>query len=97
MAEAIVLRAAQAEQKEADWGKLTWHASRALGNSEDMTIGVCRLKPGQSNPKHHHPNCSEVLVVMQGRIRHTVSDTGEEVDMSAGDAITAPAGFAAAW
>lgn len=73
-----------------DWGSLTWFASRPLGNSEDMTIGRCILKPGQSNPRHYHPNCSEVLVVMKGRIRHTDA-TGAETEMKEGDVVNIPA------
>jgi mannose-6-phosphate isomerase-like protein (cupin superfamily) len=56
-----------------------------------MTIGRCVLKPGMANPRHMHPNCSEVLVVMQGRIHHTgPGDT--QVEMAVGDTVTIPAG-----
>jgi quercetin dioxygenase-like cupin family protein len=70
-----------------EWGELTWFANAELGNSEDLTVGRCILHPGQSNPRHHHPNCSEVLVVFQGRIRHTIE--GErEAEMKEGDTVT---------
>jgi quercetin dioxygenase-like cupin family protein len=70
-----------------DWGHLTWWANRELGNSEEMTIGRCVLYPGQSNPRHYHPNCTEILTVISGRIRHTgPSDT--EVEMGPGDTVT---------
>ncbi len=75
-----------------DWGSLSWFASRALGNSSDMTVGKCVIKPGKTNPRHYHPNCSEVLVVMKGRIRHTFNSE-EDVELSAGDTITIPAGI----
>ncbi len=61
---------------EAPWGTLTWYAE--LGNSGDMTVGRCVIRPGAANPLHSHPNCSEVLVVMQGRIAHT-ADRGTTV------------------
>lgn len=73
-----------------DWGNLVWYAGRSLGNSTDLTVGRCTLKPGCSNPRHYHPNCSEILVVMKGRIRHTISDT-EEAEMNEGDTVTIPA------
>jgi quercetin dioxygenase-like cupin family protein len=73
-----------------DWGNLTWFAGRPLGNSTDMTIGRCILKPGQGNPRHYHPNCSEILVVIQGRIEHT-GPGGEKVEMGEGDTVTIPA------
>lgn len=39
-----------------------------------MTAGKCVLKPGAENPLHKHPNCSEVLVVLQGIIEHVSED-----------------------
>lgn len=89
-----VLRAQDAERIEQEWGSLTWYASRALGNSTDMTTGICRLKPGMSNPRHSHPNCSEVLTVLEGRIMHTCDAEGNEVELGPGDTITAPPHYA---
>lgn len=74
----------------ADWGQLTWYAGRKKGNQEDMTVGLCVLRPGYSNPKHSHPNCSEVLVVQKGRIRHTIDSAGNEIEMGEGDTISIP-------
>ena len=65
MEKAIVLRSTQTDSVEADWGSLTWYAGASLGNSQDMTIGRCIIKPGCENPLHSHPNCSEVLVVIK--------------------------------
>lgn len=72
-----------------EWGDLAWYANRGLGNSSELTVGRCRLKPGQGNPRHYHPNCSEVLVVMQGTIVHT-GPGGDDVPMKAGDTVTIP-------
>jgi quercetin dioxygenase-like cupin family protein len=82
-----ILRIDQAEVHPQEWGALTWFANRTLGNSEDVTVGRCLLNPGQSNPRHYHPNCSEVLVVLQGKIRHTI-DNGGETEMNEGDTVT---------
>ena len=72
MDKARILRANECDTVEADWGCLTWYASGGLGNSSDMTVGKCVLRPGRENPLHSHPNCSEVLVVLQGQILHTI-------------------------
>ncbi|MBI2815193.1 MAG: cupin domain-containing protein [Opitutae bacterium] len=72
------------------WGELRWYASAELGNSRTMTTGVARLKPGQSNPRHFHPNCDEVLHVISGRIRHTMNEVS--VEMDAGDTVSIPQG-----
>src|ERR1700760_2330474 len=75
-----LLSSEKAEKLDFDWGGLTWYASGSLGNSSELTVGNCRLRPGRSNPRHYHPNCSEILVVMQGNIRHTMAD-GSESEM----------------
>ena len=72
-----------------DWGNLTWFAGRSLSNSTEMTVGRCILKPGQSNPRHYHPNCTEILVVIQGRIEHTGANGGK-VKLGPGDTVTIP-------
>ena len=77
----------EAEVVPQDWGQLTWFANRALGNSADVTVGRCLIHPGQSNPRHYHPNCSEILVVMQGHIRHTM-EGDKEAEMNEGDTVT---------
>jgi quercetin dioxygenase-like cupin family protein len=84
-----LLHGDQADQLQFDWGALTFFAGRRLGNSAEMTIGRCLLKPGASNPRHYHPNCEEILVVMQGRIIHTAAGGGE-VEMNEGDTVTIP-------
>lgn len=80
---------AQSLQLAFEWGSLTWYANRELGNSTEMTVGRCVLNPGCGNPRHYHPNCSEILVVIKGCIRHTVSG-GEEAELAEGDTVTIP-------
>lgn len=89
MKKAIVLRSHQCDIVQADWGNLTWYANAKLGNSQDMTIGRCLIRPGHENPLHSHPNCSEILVVMQGIVKHRIED-GREVELNPGDVITVP-------
>jgi quercetin dioxygenase-like cupin family protein/type 1 glutamine amidotransferase len=72
------------------WGKLEWFASRALGNSSSMTVGIATLSVGKRNPLHRHPNCDEVLHVISG---HIISNVGEkEYEMKSGDTVTIPEG-----
>ena len=89
MNRAKILRSIECETVEADWGCLTWYASGELGNSDEMTVGKCVIRPGCENPLHSHPNCSEVLVVLQGKIVHTI-EWGQEVELDQGDVITLP-------
>lgn len=73
------------------WGKLVWQVSAPRGNSENLTVGICYINPGQANGRHIHPNCEEVLIVKRGRIVHTWGDS--EAEMNVGDSITIPAGI----
>jgi quercetin dioxygenase-like cupin family protein len=73
-----------------DWGRLVWMVSGKLGNSTTMTLGRCYIEPGKENPRHYHPNCDEVLHVLQGTIDHSFDD--ETVRMNAGDTISIPQG-----
>ena len=87
MNKAIVKRSAGAEHLEFDWGELHWFASGKLGNSKEMTVGECVLRPACGNPAHQHPNCEEILHVLSGRIKHYV-DGMDDVEMEPGDTIT---------
>jgi quercetin dioxygenase-like cupin family protein len=72
------------------WGRLEWMVSGAVGNSDRLTVGKCFIRPGEQNPPHHHPNCDEVLHVLQGRILHRVED--EYFEMGPGDTVSIPTG-----
>jgi quercetin dioxygenase-like cupin family protein/type 1 glutamine amidotransferase len=72
------------------WGKLEWFASRELGNSTSMTVGIATISPGKENPVHRHPNCDEILHVLQGQIMNRVGT--KQYEMHAGDTVTIPEG-----
>ena len=71
-------------------GELRWFTSAELGNSRTMTTGIAILKLGQSNPRHFHPNCDEILHVISGRIRHTMNEV--TVELNPGDTVSIPQG-----
>lgn len=76
-----------------DWGYISFFASDTVGPASDQSLGKCVIFPGKALPKHFHPNCSEVVHVLQGRITHTVAPD-EVAELYAGDTIIVPAGFA---
>jgi quercetin dioxygenase-like cupin family protein len=82
----ILRRAHQHKVISEDWGSLSWVASKPLGNAEGLTVGRATIKPGQTNPRHRHPKSEEVLLLLKGRINHTLD--GKTITMSAGDVIT---------
>jgi quercetin dioxygenase-like cupin family protein len=75
----------------AGWGSLTWLAGSQIGNATGVTLGRVVIKAGESNPRHCHRNCEEVLYLMTGRLEHTVGDA--TVALSPGDSLTIPAGM----
>lgn len=89
MEKAIVSHSKEAKRVPFDWGTLTWYANAEIGNSTEMTVGKCVLKAGEENPLHYHPNCSETLVVLQGRIEHLIEE-GRVIRMEPGDCINLP-------
>lgn len=75
---------------EMPWGQLRWLTSAELKNSRTMTTGMATIKPGQTNPRHFHPNCDEILHVISGRISHNMNEV--TVEMEAGDTVSIPQG-----
>jgi quercetin dioxygenase-like cupin family protein len=83
-------RAGDGEVVEMAWGKLEWTVSGAVGNSAVMTFGRSIIKAGQSNPRHRHPNCDEVLHLIAGRLEHTQGEN--KCVLEPGDTISIPKG-----
>ena len=72
------------------WGRLVWQVSAQLGNSNALTLGRCVLDTGKANGRHFHPNCDELLEVLEGSIVRSWDE--REVHMERGDVISIPAG-----
>ena len=73
------------------WGSLTWLAGQQIGNAQGLTLGHVIIKPGESNPRHCHPNCEEVLYLMSGRLKHSVGV--KKITASTGDVFTVGPGI----
>lgn len=72
------------------WGTIQWLDSAAITGGETLTFGVVEFAPGEGNPIHHHPNCDEILFVLEGDIRHLLGH--DELPMGPGDLIHIPKG-----
>jgi len=81
----------EAGRVEADWGSITWLAGKRVGNCKSMTLGRVIIKKGESNPRHCHNNCEEILHLLSGSLAHTIGD--ETVHLQAGDTLVAAAGL----
>ena len=85
-----VCKSTDGEIIDSPWGRLTWLASGKLGNSSTMTFGRVTIPANQTNPRHRHPNCDEILHLLSGRIEHSLEN--EKYILEAGDTISIPAG-----
>lgn len=74
-----------------DWGTIQWLVSgRQLPDSQ-LTFGHVTIAPGARNVRHYHPNCDEVLFVIEGELDHSLGD--EVFQLRPGSAIHIPTGI----
>lgn len=92
-ASATIVRADAVEINEHDWGRILFFASENVGSAAEQSLGRCEINPGASLPKHYHPNCSEIVHVVQGMITHTIEDDRVET-LRVGDTVIVPRNFA---
>jgi quercetin dioxygenase-like cupin family protein len=85
-----VCKSTEGELIDAPWGRLMWLANRKLGNSTTMTFGRVIIPANQTNPRHRHPNCDEILHLLSGRIEHSLAE--ERYILEPGDTVSIPAG-----
>lgn len=69
---------------------ITWLFSGETHPGAAQTLGYVVINPGQKNPLHAHPNCEEVLYLIDGELDHSMEDAMYR--LRAGDAIRVPAG-----
>ncbi len=81
---------AEAKRIEESWGSLCWLAGKEISDTEGLTVGRVTIRKGMSNPRHSHPNCDEVLYLLQGRLEHSIGK--EIVILEAGDTLVIHAG-----
>ena len=54
----------------------------------EQTIGLAVFDAGGSNVEHTHPNCEEIVYVLEGEVEHTLGD--QSTMLRAGDLIVVP-------
>jgi quercetin dioxygenase-like cupin family protein len=72
------------------WGSIQWMCSNEFFQDANLTFGYVQIEPGQKNPRHYHPNSSEVLFLIEGELDHTIGD--EVHHLAAGMSIFIPLG-----
>jgi len=59
-----------ATKEEFSWGEIRWLYGQYFDDEGEMTFGVVKMKPGEENALHSHPNCEEILYLIQGEVEH---------------------------
>ena len=84
----VLIRAGEGDEHGYDWGSNTWIVAHERENSETMTLGHSVIKAGQTNPRHYHPNCDEVLYLLSGSLEQYID--GQVFILEPGDTVTIP-------
>lgn len=78
------------QQEKHPWGWIRWLMNSKLDPQSAMTFGIVQVNAGQTNPRHIHPNCEELLYVLSGSCEHVLGK--QTCVLKAGDVIRIPAG-----
>jgi quercetin dioxygenase-like cupin family protein len=74
----------------APWGSVEWAVREGDPPGAEQTFAIAVFDPGESNAEHTHPNCEEIVYVMEGELEHTLG--GQRTRLVAGDLIVVPRG-----
>ena len=69
---------------------MDWLVDDSLVENAGLTVARMTLARGARTQRHRHPNCSEVIHLIEGRVDHAIGQ--ERVAMKAGDTVFIPAG-----
>jgi quercetin dioxygenase-like cupin family protein len=72
------------------FGSVHWAVREGDPAGAEQTIGLAVFGAGKSNVEHVHPNCEEVVYVIDGEVEHTLG--AQTVVLQAGDLIVVPRG-----
>ena len=73
-----------------DFGNVQWAVREGDPAGAEQTVGLATFDAGKSNVQHIHPNCEEVVYVLEGEVVHTLG--AQSTRLSAGDLIVVPRG-----
>ena len=90
MIETQVRRRVSAEAEATGFGSVQWVVREGDPRGAETTIGLATFSAGKSNVQHIHPNCEEVVYVLDGEVEHTLG--GQSTVLRTGDLIIVPRG-----
>jgi len=75
-----------------DFGSVQWAVREGDPPGAEQTIGLAVFDAGSGNVEHIHPNCEEVVYVLEGEVEHTLGR--QRTTLRRGDLIVVPRGIA---
>jgi quercetin dioxygenase-like cupin family protein len=76
--------------EQTDFGSVQWAVSSGNPDGAEQTAGLATFESGKGNVEHIHPNCEEIVFVLEGAVQHTLGD--QSTRLEAGDLIVVPRG-----
>ncbi len=70
------------------FGRVHWAVRDGDPPGAETTVGLAIFDAGKGNVEHIHPNCEEIVYVMEGEVEHTLG--AQSVKLRAGDLIVVP-------
>jgi quercetin dioxygenase-like cupin family protein len=83
-----VRRNAGSHAEATPFGSVHWVSRADDPPGAEMTVGLATFDPGKGNAEHIHPNCEEVVYVLDGEVTHTLGE--QETVLRGGDLIVVP-------
>ena len=90
--EGQVRRRVGAAPEAREFGTVEWAVREGHPAGAETTVGLAVFEAGGGNAEHVHPNCEEVVYVLEGEVMHTLG--AQSVVLRAGDLIVVPRGVA---
>ena len=72
----------------APFGRIDWAVRAGTLDDVEQSVALAVFEPGSSNAEHYHPNCEEIVFVLEGEVEHTLGD--KSTTLHAGDLIVVP-------
>lgn len=85
-----VRRAVGSAPEQTEFGSVQWAARRDDPPGAEQTVGLAVFDAAKGNVEHVHPDCEEVVYVLEGEVEHTLGD--QRTRLRAGDLIVVPRG-----
>jgi quercetin dioxygenase-like cupin family protein len=85
-----IRREAGANAETTHFGSVDWVVRAGYPEGTGLTVGLAVFNGGSSNAEHIHPDCEEIVYVLEGEVEHTLGE--QSTVLLAGDLIVVPRG-----